>query len=382
MRVLVVGVVPAHLMPMAPLAWALRAAGHEVLVSGSAGFVARAGLAGLSGVAVPDPPPHRPAATSADPAAGRAAHLMGWDAMVERWRHRVGAVAGPHLAVARDWRPDLILCDPIEFSGLIAGAVLGVPVVVHRWGADRVSSRSLPLAASALADIAERHGARDGIPAPALVLDPCPPTLQCPDADPAQPIRFVPFNGSGAVPEWALRPAPRRRVVVSFGAETSMLADPVLWDRFMLALTTVEGIEPVITSKPPPGAAVPPGVRAEGPVPITLLLDDAAALIHHGGSGTCLTAVHHGVPQLVLAHPNPSYAAHGERVAACGAGRELDLDGEHREPELIADVLRQVITDPGYRTATEGLRDEMHRQPDPFRTVRTLTELAGAPVTG
>jgi hypothetical protein len=380
-RVQIVGVVPTHLMSMVPLTWALRSAGHEILVSGNAAVVERARLAGLSGAVVPDPPRRQapaPATAAPSPPADGAGAPLDWAAMEERWRHRVGAVVGHHLRIARAWRPDLILCDPIEFSGLVVAGSLNVPAVVHRWGADRISSSTLARAPRALAEIGVRHGVPDGIPLPALVLDPCPPTLQCPDAGHAQPIRFLPFNGVGSLPEWVFEQSPPRRIAVSFGSDSGLLADPARWKALVSALASIDGLESVITSSPPPESdPLPANVRAEGPVPLNLFLSTCAAVLHHGGSGTCLTAIHYGLPQLVFDNPNPSYRAHAERVEACGAGRTLHLDGEDGTSDAWRAAVWDVLTDPGYRETAERLREEMYQQPAPHEIVSILGELAG-----
>ncbi|MFE9117175.1 glycosyltransferase [Streptomyces sp. NPDC007172] len=44
----------------------------------------------------------------------------------------------------------------------------------------------------------------------------------------------------------------------------------------------------------------PPNVRAVDFVPLNQLLPSCAAIIHHGGAGTFLTALAHGVPQVVV----------------------------------------------------------------------------------
>ncbi|MDQ0779113.1 UDP:flavonoid glycosyltransferase YjiC (YdhE family) [Streptomyces aurantiacus] len=380
MRVLIVALVPSHLMSMVPVAWALRAAGHEVLVAGGAPVVERAAAAGLSGAAVSEPPGRRVRRSAAP--SGLAGTGPDWTLLQERWRQRVDGVLDEHLAVARDWRPDLLLVDPIEFSGLIVAAALRVPAVLHRWGPDRISSQSVPRAVEALAGVAARRGVEEGPALPSMVLDPCPPTLQCPEASASQPIRFVPFNGAGSPPGWAARPRTGRRLCVSFGGETSMLTRPVVWESLMRELAAVRDLESVVTAVPRDAAGLPAAVRVPGPVPLDLFLGGCDALLHHGGAGTALTGLAFGVPQLIVAQPNPSWAAVGERVAARGAGVVLDPDVALREesPSGLRVALEEVLSSPGHRSAAESLADEMSRLPAPSAVVPLLTELAAAPV--
>ncbi|WP_406327590.1 nucleotide disphospho-sugar-binding domain-containing protein [Streptomyces sp. NBC_00203] len=380
MRVLIVALVPSHLLSMVPVAWALRAAGHEVLVAGGAPVVERAAAAGLSGAVVSEPPGkrvRRSAAPSGLPGAG-----PDWTLLRERWRQRVDGVLDEHLDVARQWRPHLVLVDPIEFSGLIVAAALRVPAVVHRWGPDRISSQSIPRAVEALAEVAAGRGIDDGPALPSMVLDPCPPTLQCPEASASQPVRFVPFNGAGSPPRWAPRPRTGRRLCVSFGGETPMLSQPAVWDALVRELAAVRDLESVVTAVPRDAGALPASVRAPGPVPLDLFLGGCDALLHHGGAGTALTGLALGVPQLILAQPNPSWAAVGERVAARGAGVVLDLDSALREDAEngLGATLEALLSTPGHRSAAESLADEIRRLPAPSAVVPLLAELAAAPV--
>lgn len=358
MRVLIVALVPSHLLSMVPVAWALRAAGHEVLVAGGAPVVERAAAAGLSGAVVSEPPGkrvRRSAAPSGLPGAG-----PDWTLLRERWRQRVDGVLDEHLDVARQWRPHLVLVDPIEFSGLIVAAALRVPAVVHRWGPDRISSQSIPRAVEALAEVAAGRGIDDGPALPSMVLDPCPPTLQCPEASSSQPVRFVPFNGAGSPPRWAPGRARAAACASASAARHRCCPSPRLGRP---GPRTGRRPRPGVGrhSRPRDAGALPASVRAPGPVPLDLFLGGCDALLHHGGAGTALTGLALGVPQLILAQPNPSWAAVGERVAARGAGVVLDLDSALREDAEggLRATLEALLSTPGHRSAAESLADEI-----------------------
>ncbi|UNS95024.1 DUF1205 domain-containing protein [Streptomyces tubbatahanensis] len=382
MRTLIVGLVPSHFVSMVPTAWALRAAGHQVLVAGPPAVVEEAACAGLSGVAVNEPPGRRVRRSAAP--SGLANAAPDWGVLEERWRERVDGVLDAHLATARAWKPDLLLVDPLEFSGLIIAAALRVPAVVHRWGPDRISSQSIPRARDALAAVAAARGVADGPAAPAMVLDPCPPSLQCPEASAAQPVGFVPFNGAGSPPGWAQRREGRHRLCVSFGGQTPMLCEPAVWKALVDRLASVPGLESLVTAVPQGHSALPDSVRACGRVPLDLFLGGCDALLHHGGAGTALTGLALGVPQLVVAQPNPSWAAVGERIAARGTGLVLEPTAvlSHESPDGLRRAVEEVLTEPGYRQAAAQVAQEMRDLPSPARIVPLLTELAEAPVSG
>jgi rhamnosyltransferase subunit B len=69
-------------------------------------------------------------------------------------------------------------------------------------------------------------------------------------------------------------------------------------------------------------AALPPGVAHFAYVPFSQVLPRAAALVHHGGIGTCAQGLAAGVPQVVmpLAHDQPD---NGDRLRRLGVGRML-----------------------------------------------------------
>lgn len=379
MRVLITALVPTHLMAMVPVAWALRASGHEVMVSGGPAVLEAASAAGLSGVPVKVPPGRPAPRTSAAPArAGVLGTEPDWNALRERWTQRVDGMVDDHLDFALHWRPHLVLVDPIEFCGLVVAAVLRIPAVVHRWGPDRLSSQSIPRAVEALGEVALRRGATGGPAMPSLVLDPCPPSLQCPEAAPARPVRFVPFNGAGSLPPRTVETRATQRLCVSFGGETPALTRPEPWGRLLAELDSFDGLESVITAIPPDAGALPTSVSAPGRLPLDLFLRDCSALLHHGGAGTAMTGLSFGVPQVILAQPNPSWAAVGERVEALGAGLVIDPEVlfEKGSRTGLRNALNEVLRRPGYRSAAEALAEENRRLPAPGEIVPLLKELA------
>ncbi|RKE21291.1 nucleotide disphospho-sugar-binding domain-containing protein [Streptomyces sp. TLI_171] len=385
MRVLIcASPVPSHLTPLFPQIWALRGAGHEVLLAGQPDLVAAAHGAGLS-VAVVGGEQREVARRRA----GRAAGLVDpngaggsrqeppWELLAERWRERVRETAGPLLAAARRWRPDLILADPLEYTSLLVGGVLGVPVVHHRWGVDSFSTRSFGRVREALAEVCAEYGLADGLPEPALVLDPCPPSLQDPDASPGRPQRFVASNGVGTVPSWA-EPGEARRVCFSLGLRTIALEGAELPGRLLRAVGALPGIEVVATVEEEYRAGLgelPDTVKVVDPTPLNLFLSGCAAVVHHGGSGTGMTAISLGVPQLVVPQ-TPWTAEHGERIALSGAGINLASGAEQHDPAVIAAAVARLLDEPGYAAAARKLAEESAALPTPADLVPELVALA------
>ncbi|MGO4419609.1 hypothetical protein AB4Z54_12915, partial [Streptomyces sp. MCAF7] len=183
----------------------------------------------LSADAPPPAPARRP--MGGEPAA---VWEPDWEALAVRWRARVGRVLDGYLRFAREWRPHLVLSDPVEFCGPIVAGALGVPSVVHRWGTDVLTTLARGPARAALRSVCERAGIPGGLlPDPDLLLDPCPPLLRHPRAAPAATppggrcarrssgryaYRSAPRRSSGrAWPPWRRRP-PRSRAWRAYGA--------------------------------------------------------------------------------------------------------------------------------------------------------------------
>ncbi|GLZ36624.1 nucleotide disphospho-sugar-binding domain-containing protein [Actinokineospora sp. NBRC 105648] len=377
MRVLLASVsVPSHLLPMVPLADALRAAGHEVLLACQPDLVPHAESAGLLTAVVGseqlEADRRQRMARVAKQQAPGGTWQPTWEQLAERWRQRVAGVVDDYVEVGRWWRPDLIVADPLEFTARVLAGVLRVPVVVHRWGPETMSTDAVGPARAALADICARLGLPDGLPAPAAILDPCPPGLQFPAAAPSTAVRHVSFNGTGSVPDWARG---QDRVCVSLGSMPAQLGGLALLETLARAeLGGVELLVPLAEGLHKEVGDLPSSVRVVEPTPLNLFLDGCSAVVHHGGSGTALTALAHGLPQLVLPQFNPALAMCGERVAAVGAGVNLVAE-DQLDPAGVGEALRVVLHEPGPRAGAGRMRDAMAEQPTPAELLPTLEAL-------
>lgn len=377
MRVLIMCTpVPTHFMALVPLAWALRGAGHEVLIAGQPDVMGAVKSAGLNGVSVGVgfhiderqagrlEPNRRLVESNSREALEEqlgAGYVFGMHAWY-MWRN--------YLDTAREFRADVVVSDPLEFTALMVGGVLGVPVLHHRWGVDPISRRSHEEASGVLAGQCARLGL-DGLPEPAAMLDPCPPSLQLPDAVPGTHFRFVPYNGNGLLPEWAARERKEqvrrrtRRVVVSLGQSTlEMNGVPFVRD-FLREFGKMADVEVIATAGEKHRqeiGPVPDGVRLVDPMPLHLLLEDCDAVVHHGGAGTALTATAFGLPQLVLPQMADQFAF-GDRLAASGAAVSVDTAEGQNDPPRLRAALAELLTTEAYPKAAGELRREMESLP-------------------
>ena len=387
-----------HLYPLVPLAWACRAAGHEVRVASSPSLREAIVHTGLPAVVAGDDLRYHPADRDELVAAiyGQDGWPAGWAATPEvlspaRQAHLrrlaramidgAAAMVDDVVAHARSWRPQLIVHDAVSFAGPVAAAVLGVPAVRHLFGAAVVPRLEL-LAGGPQAWYASLFE-RFGVPATttaALTVDPTPACLRT--AEPARPCvepRHVPYNGAGEVP----RLPDGRRVCVTWGHTAGRAlgggaAEPY---RAVLEALGERGLEAVVVTTPDQLVGLgplPSGVIAAPSAPLHLVLPFCDLLVHQGGDGTTLTAAGLGVPQLAITRKPDAELAAG-RIAAAGIGVHLryqDLAADPAGVKVIGVAVAELLGDPAYRRAAERLRREIARRPPPAAFVPELEALA------
>jgi UDP:flavonoid glycosyltransferase YjiC (YdhE family) len=351
-----------HFFPLVPLAWACRAAGHEVLVATAEHFVPTVVRTGLP--TVPCGPP-------ADFVALGAAEAVS-DGLSRR-RHAHGQVFGRIAAsglagtaeLVDSWQPDIVVSERAEFAGPVAAAARGVLRAELRWGvAELTEYRS---AAAAVLG---------GLPEPDLVLDPWPPSLRLAHARGHRSLRHVSYNGDARVPDWTVGPRSRPRVCLTLGTVVPRLGAAGLPNLVVETLDRLAGLgfELVVAVADDIAATWPPlpaAVRHAGHVPLAPAMAACDALIHHGGQGTSLTALEAGRPQLVLPQFDDQLD-NADAVVRAGAGLRLSTD---LTPAKVADACAVLLATPAHRTAARAVAAEIHEQPSPAQVVADLEDL-------
>jgi len=190
--------------------------------------------------------------------------------------------------------------------------------------------------------------------------------------------RYVPYNGPGVLPDWALAKRTGPRVLLTFGS----LVPHMKFRDFVAVLgelaaglpalgaEIVVGVEPAFAERL---GALPEGVVAVGWQPLSLVLPACDLLIHHGGSGSLLTALAYGVPQLALPQSSDQFV-NAFTLAGIGAGRLLMPDKLNVE-SVLAEA-RELLDDPGYGEKAKGVASQIADMPAPAQVAAQLTELA------
>ncbi|WP_018531596.1 MULTISPECIES: nucleotide disphospho-sugar-binding domain-containing protein [unclassified Streptomyces] len=395
---------PGHYYPLVPLGWGLQAAGHEVRFAcapsqrdtlSGAGLtpapvlaeIDMAFLARLQNVRkaaegdwpYPGPPPHpvtgQPLTDPADFSFERE--------IVPRYVKPLKQSYAAAVELAEEWRPQLVVHEPLSMEGLLAARVTGVPSALHLWGpVGTVEDPGLGLVPQDFTGSFREYGV--GELGPDLIdraVDPCPAPLRglLPDSTERLPMRYVPYNGPGAVPDWLLDAPDRPRVCVVWGNSPRRMvgADAFALPRIVRALDGL-GVEVVLAAGRDDLAQlgeVPSYVRVLENFPLQQLLPSCVAVVHHGGAGAVMTAVAHGVPQLVIPHAMDQFT-NADRVAASGAG--LVVRGYEITEDGVRDALARLFDEPSFIATAAELQEQMSDLASPLEMAGTLEELAAA----
>lgn len=383
-------------LPVVPLMWAARAAGHEVLLATTSEMVAVGSAAGLP---VHDVFPQR------DVWGDLMARVMSAaepdDDLPEEYRLASGTgnpfglftvtMTEGTVDVGHAFGPDLVVYTSDHAAGMLAAAALDVPAleVGNRvsWSMRDLDWRTEhdPFGEDEISDLVRtKLGIGDARPRPVARIDPRPPSMGGLDAGespgderdgvPWWPMRFVPYNGGAAVPDWALRTPARPRIAVTLGTVVPAMTGVTNLTVVIEALggMDVEVVLAAGTTDLTDLGELPVNVRSVGYLALSAFLPTCAAIVHHGGSGTTAAPLFYGIPQLVL----PAFADNpiaAERVAERGVG--LSDDPATVDTATVRALVERLLTEDAFRAAAAEVRDEMARQPSP---AAVMDRVAGA----
>ncbi|MFI6095770.1 nucleotide disphospho-sugar-binding domain-containing protein [Lentzea sp. NPDC051213] len=338
---------------MIPLLWALRSAGHHVLVAmpdTMTEVVSRTGLCSVSlgaDVVLSDLAPDHGSRPPQEPGpASLADHVASY--YVPLAHKMIEAVDD----VVQRWQPDVLIHTSWEYAGPVVAARHGIPTIKHGWGL--MLPPSVDAEAHRRLEPLYREWGRPA--APSRWVDVCPPSLQtgAPECS-SLAMTWTPFNGSAVLPQWALERGTRPRIAVTLGnVPISGDHDSVL-RRVLTALSDVD-VEVIVGAGSGLGCAdVPPNVRVVRGIPMFDLLPTCDLAITHGGAGSVLGALANGVPQLMLPQMCVHFE-HGDRVAAAGAG--ICLHPGETSVENLREAVLGLLRNPNAREVAARLRAE------------------------
>ncbi|NLU68554.1 activator-dependent family glycosyltransferase [Streptomyces sp. HNM0574] len=412
---------PAHLLPVVPLAWAFQSAGHEVRIVSHPQVAGAVQAAGLFPVPLADDVDLRASSRSAagderleavvgalpmDEATRDLRSLLKAYMMAPFAYHYTPAPPGGArpmtdelVRFARYWKPELVLWDPLFFPAPVAARASGAAHARLLWGQDYVGWMR-----QTYREQLRRSGGEPGGPSDAMAammepqlrrfgqrfdeelllgqwtVDPTPDALRLPVETRSVPVRWTPYHGPAEVPEWLRTPPQRPRVCISLGMSgRAFLGGTDLASELFEAVAGLD-IEVVATLNQnqlegqAAGQAVPENVRLIDYLPLNLLLPTCSAIIHHGGNGTVMAALHHRVPQLAVPSPDPFALRQVRHVADSGAG--LVLDSAEVSAGSLREGLLRLLGDPAFQQGADRLHAAAQAVPGPAELVPVLTEMA------
>jgi UDP:flavonoid glycosyltransferase YjiC (YdhE family) len=367
-----------HGEPLIPIAAAAAAAGHTVAFvcrPAAAPSVEEAGFAvfptGKSSPAVRLP--------LVAPDSRREQQVLRDDFVSRRARERALAM----LELSNTWRPDVFVCDEVDFGCVVAAERLDVPyatVLVTASG----SFLRRELLSEALNEVRVEHGLPTD-PSLAmldryLVVVPFPPSFRDP-AFPLPPtahaIRPGPLDvrAHEYVPAWLGELDEKPTAYFTLGTEFNLESGD-LFTRVVAGLrelpinvvvTVGRGIDPAELGEQPAN------VRVEQFIAQSVLLPHCDLVVSHAGSGSVIGALAHGLPSVLL----PMGADQLHNAARCeqlGVGRTLDV--MNATPTDVRDTAASLLGDVESRRRAEHLRDEARALPGASSVVARLEQLA------
>ncbi len=366
-----------HLEPLVPLARAALAAGHDVAFVGRPWMVPKAEALGFVAFAAGSDlgltPVRRPL-TKVDREREIREFGAGFGGRIARER------AADILPLCQTWQPDLLVCEETDFGPMVVAEQLGLPhatvLVIAAGGLIRPE-----FVAGPLDQVRAAHGLA---PDPTLatlgrgpVLSPFPPSLRDPTflAPPATHAYRV-LEREPAVDEatvWPSSAGEAPLVYFTLGTVFPMESGD-LFQRVIAGLRELP-IRLLVTVgrdfDPSELGPQQPNVRIERYVPQARILPHCRLVVCHGGSGSLMGALTHGLP-MVLIPMGADQPLNAARCEAIGVGRMLDA--VTLTPETARETVAAVLEDASYRQAAERMRDEIAVLPSPERAVEVLEQ--------
>jgi len=198
-------------------------------------------------------------------------------------------------------------------------------------------------------------------------------------------MRYVSYDPADTVPSWVFAKSDRPRLLLtlgtvepeSVGVKRSFGNGLPLFQQLVNVLPSL-GVDLVIAA----GESIvqqltldSDSIIAAGWISLTSVMPACDLAVHHVGSGTTMSAVINGLPQLLLSR-SAEHTVNANLLAETGAARQI-VDQEVAVDDVL-EACRALLDQPSYRLQAEMLRDEVASLPSPTKLVPVIEQLATA----
>jgi UDP:flavonoid glycosyltransferase YjiC (YdhE family) len=281
------------------------------------------------------------------------------------------------LDIIREWRPDLVIRESLEFASLAAAEALGTGHVQVATGLFSTLDNDIRPAREAVRRLLSAAGAATERLDEALeesVLTLTPPSLDR-AADRSRGLRYRAADPPPSRTDSTGRPV----VFLTFGSEAG--SQGFFPETYRAAIESIAdgSVELLVTvgiaGDPAALEPLPSGVRVERWVDQAEVLRHASVTVCHGGYGTAIGSLATGTPLVVVPLFSQDQWRNAARIAEVGAG--LALDG----PDGVAGLgtaVRRVLNEPEFGDRAKALSREVASLPPARDAIEWLeTRLAG-----
>jgi UDP:flavonoid glycosyltransferase YjiC (YdhE family) len=369
-----------HFLPLAPIARAMAFEGHEVAFGAQFALLPALNQAGFTAF-------HMCGDFSHDTSARLPLTRVNIEKECQSavffirpiGRERASAITD----LAEEWKPDLLVCDELDYGCMIAAERLSIP-----FATILVMATGLLIRPELILDPLNELRAEHGLPSDPelamltryLALSPFSASLR----DPLTPLslrtcvfrpNFQDRESDDVLPKW-LAPFPNRPTVyvtlgMVFNVQSGDLFRRVLHGLSDLPINIIVTVGSQID--PAELGPQPENIRIERFIDQWALLPHCDLVVCHGGSGTVLGALTHGLPMLLL----PMGADQPFNAQRCEAlGVALALDALDVSPETLREAAARLLGTASHRQAAERIRNEITAMPAQAIVVSLLTKLA------
>jgi UDP:flavonoid glycosyltransferase YjiC (YdhE family) len=289
------------------------------------------------------------------------------------------------------WRPDVVIREVTEFGSAVYARSIGARCVIHGITVHPPADLLRHWAGDTLSELASRVDADLSVFDDGMLLNHFPPSWLPRQWEGGADLRFFapsPMTTEEPAPAWvSARDATRPLVYATLGTVFNG-ADAAF--RQLLAAADGAGFDLLLTvgwNVDPGTLDGPANTRVERFVPQESILGTAGAVVCHGGMGTVMGALRHGLPVCCIPFgaDQPFNAA---RVEALGCGRSYttftpaDLPVPRARPEdLSHETLRAhieaILDDRRHRDAAQALAREIEQLPGLDEETGLVEDLLG-----